>query len=766
MIDNKGTVKTAINNRVTYGAPPATPLEGDVWFDTAATPIEIKIWDDNVWRPINDADYDPENETNTAFSVVTVSGIDYLRITDTKGSLDVPLSSISQPHTGTPGSVFFAGTDGKPTENNSQLFWDATNTRLFIGPRATNDINNELNVGGSTRTSGLNNSDGTEGLPSYRFTNDKNTGMYTPDSDILAFTTAGIEALRIDDDQQVNANYNLSVVGAYKDSSGDSGTNGQILSSTATGTNWVNPSINTDNQKIDVYALNADGKNLDLSLESDAETTKQTDLSALNIAGDVTGTLAASKVEKIQNIPVSVTAPIDGQVLTYNTTASEWQPKIATNWNITGNASTTTTNFLGTTDDVKMQIRSNNLSMLEFGRRETLGLHQSYTDYNDLNQPLVYLKGNGSVAALQFAAAGASFYKPMFFTTTNGSFRLKGSSGGSDFFEIGSAGPANDGRLEFIIGDDGTEPIIFKRYDYRNSGFHKEFFRVQGSNGSASAKTRFGININTAQVPVDLDYDDPQTGSNIANSTLQINGSVSKSITTTTTALTLTEDHHTVILGGNHTITLPAATTCSGRVYVIKNPNTYATSISGYVNEQGITGIVTVNSATTLWLQSDGTNWQQISNNTSSSSGKSLFSVTTTPAISNTYYNPTTTSSWVQMNTVLPTTSIAVQTGDIVDVRVQISEDFNDGTYYDMGDVVRFYVTSPSLVGSPTMIETLLAGGDNTYEVAAASLSQMFTVTTNGTLTIGIEILYSDGSPRTFSTTQSGRGALQAIIYR
>lgn len=265
-----------------------------------------------------------------------------------------------------------------------------------------------------------------------------------------------------------------------------------------------------------------------------------------------------------------------------------------------------------------MQIRSNNTTMLEFGRRATLGLVDTKLDYTDINQAVVHVRGNGTTAALQFAASGASFYKPMFFTTTNGSFRLKGSAGGTDLFEIGSGGPTNDGRLEFIVGDDGPEPILFKSYNYRNSGFHKELFRVQGSENSANAKTRFGININTSQIPVDVEYDDPQTSSNIANSTLQVNGSVSKSIITTSGNLTLSEDHHTIVLGGNHTITLPTANTCLGRVYVIKNPNTFATSISAYVNEQGVTGIATVNSTSTLWLQSDGTNWQQISNSASS----------------------------------------------------------------------------------------------------------------------------------------------------
>ena len=250
---------------------------------------------------------------------------------------------------------------------------------------------------------------------------------------------------------------------------------------------------------------------------------------------------------------------------------TNWVSPSGNNWLISGNNSTSTSNFLGTINDVKMEIRSNNLPMLEFGRRQTLSLVQNYPDYTDIDQPLVHLKGNGSIAALQFTAAGADFYKPMFFTTTNGSFRLKGSGGRTDLFEIGSAGPSNDGRLEFIIGDDGSEPIVFKRYDYRNGGFHTELFRVQGSNGTASAKPRFGININSQEVPLDATYNDSSSsGYNIANSTLQVGGSISTAILRTTGSITLGENHHTVIITGLHNIVLPNANTCSGRVVCFK----------------------------------------------------------------------------------------------------------------------------------------------------------------------------------------------------
>ncbi|SEB37141.1 hypothetical protein SAMN04489761_0228 [Tenacibaculum sp. MAR_2009_124] len=291
---------------------------------------------------------------------------------------------------------------------------------------------------------------------------------------------------------------------------------------------------------------------------------------------------------------------------------TNWVSPSGSNWLITGNNGTTSSNFLGTTNDIKMQIRSNNLPLLEFGRRQTLGLVQNFPDYTDTNQPLIHLNGNGNVAALQFAASGASFYRPMFFTTANGSFRLKGSSGGTDLFEIGSAGPANDGRMEFIIGDDGNEPIVFKRYDYRNGRFHTELFRVQGSNGGANAKPRFGININPQQVSLDPTYNDTSSsGYNVANSTLQVGGSISTAILRTTSNISLNEDHHTVIITGTHNITLPAANSCSGRLYIIKNISGNNRTISTYKTLSNGNSTTVFNS-TALWLQSDGTSWQRI----------------------------------------------------------------------------------------------------------------------------------------------------------
>ncbi|MEM9144163.1 MAG: hypothetical protein AAGA86_14330 [Bacteroidota bacterium] len=229
---------------------------------------------------------------------------------------------------------------------------------------------------------------------------------------------------------------------------------------------------------------------------------------------------------------------------------SDWAPTSNTSWDLAGNSGDSAT-FLGTTNDIPLKLGSNGKDLLQSGRRQSMGLTQSYPDYDDANQYLTYIKGDNGVSALQFQADAANFYKPMFFTTATGNFRLKGSAAGTDFFEIGSAGTNNAGEMEFIIGDDGAEPFLFQRYDYRD-GLKKELLRIQGSGNSQVAKPRIGIN--TGQM---------------ANSTLQISGSFSAGIIETNANITLDESHHTVIVNSNSAVSLPSANSCQGRIYIL-----------------------------------------------------------------------------------------------------------------------------------------------------------------------------------------------------
>lgn len=287
----------------------------------------------------------------------------------------------------------------------------------------------------------------------------------------------------------------------------------------------------------------------------------------------------------------------ENQVLGW--TATGWKPITQTsssNWSFDGNANTLLTNILGTNTDVVMNIRSNNTTMLSFGRRQTLGLFDAngtgLYPYNQPDNSVSYIRGSNGISAMQFESASSLKYKPLFFTTSSGNFGFRGSAGRSDWFEVASNGTSNDGSLGFTIGDDGNEPIVFRKFN-KNTNSYVELMRMQGT--GLNAQVRVGINM---------------TG-NLANSTFEVRGSYAKTVKAVTTNVTLGELDHTSILSASVTaVTLPTASLCTGRIYILKKTTAQTVSITGFRNR---TNISTSNLPVGVTqLQSDGTNWQQI----------------------------------------------------------------------------------------------------------------------------------------------------------
>ncbi|QHS60408.1 beta strand repeat-containing protein [Chitinophaga agri] len=199
---------------------------------------------------------------------------------------------------------------------------------------------------------------------------------------------------------------------------------------------------------------------------------------------EVAGTTAATGISglRLKDLNAATVQAYNSKVLSINNNGDVivTQNAAANNWLISGNSGVDANNqFLGTTDDNRMVIRSNNTPLLEFGRRQTLGLTEGYTDYTDNDEMVTYMR-----SALQFSVpASVSFYKPKMWTTADGNFRMKGSSAGTDYFEFGATGTNNNGGFEFIIGDDGDEPIVFKSYTYAPSpGTFTEIMRLQNNN--------------------------------------------------------------------------------------------------------------------------------------------------------------------------------------------------------------------------------------------------------------------------------------------
>lgn len=102
-----------------------------------------------------------------------------------------------------------------------------------------------------------------------------------------------------------------------------------------------------------------------------------------------------------------------------------------------------------------------------------------------------------------------------------------------------------------------------------------------------------------------------------ADHTLKVNGSMSLKVATVVTSnntTTLDGDDYSIIYGGTITgnsVVLPAANTCSGRVYLIINHSSSSVTISSYITANGTTSTAVANGLN-LQIMSDGTNWHRI----------------------------------------------------------------------------------------------------------------------------------------------------------
>jgi hypothetical protein len=162
---------------------------------------------------------------------------------------------------------------------------------------------------------------------------------------------------------------------------------------------------------------------------------------------------------------------------------------LAATWKTTGNAGTdTTVNFIGTTDDKPLFLKSNSSTYMSMGRRQSLGLTQSYADYNDNNEKVTLLR-----SALQFEAPGANLYKPKIFIDANGHLRFKASAAGTDYVEFGAFGTSNSGGFEIITGDEGDEPVLFRSYN-STTATTSEMLRVQSGRMSLGGGSFDGTN--------------------------------------------------------------------------------------------------------------------------------------------------------------------------------------------------------------------------------------------------------------------------------
>lgn len=168
-----------------------------------------------------------------------------------------------------------------------------------------------------------------------------------------------------------------------------------------------------------------------------------------------------------------------------------------------------------------------------------------------------------------------------------GAFTGKSSTGSNNVFIGLSAGENETGSSKLYIDNSSTvSPLIYGDFDSNEVTI----------NDSLTVGKELGV------------------GTPIANSTLEVNGSVAAKFNSGLTAGTTQPDGTGMVWRystGTGTITLPSAASCTNRMYVIINQTGTTRTISSY-RDLTTTPQTTISSSVSLWVMSDGTNWYQI----------------------------------------------------------------------------------------------------------------------------------------------------------
>ncbi|HUC81373.1 MAG TPA: hypothetical protein VMR70_10680 [Flavisolibacter sp.] len=339
------------------------------------------------------------------------------------------------------------------------------------------------------------------------------------------------------------------------------------------------------------------------------------------------------------------------------------------NWSLNGNSGTNpSSNFIGTVDGQPLVIRTNNNERLRVDANGNVGIGTNAptaklnvdgsvkfenlaNGTNELN--VLVLNADGSVykrtmsssafenavkaingiqkQAISITAAGSTshdnvtvtntaadstiaIYLPVMDSATTTSSRPYGFLTNSDWTKIqnaiqtitiGAVASSSNVKGASITTNGSSREIVLHPADATNAGIVTAGTQTFGGNKtfqdsvSAAATMKVG-----------------STGS--ANSTMQVEGSLSMAIRTITANTAIAATDNTVLANttsGAVTLTLPAASGISGRIYTIKKigsggiDNQLTITPAGGATIDGGSSYVIYNDYTFVTLQTDGTNW-------------------------------------------------------------------------------------------------------------------------------------------------------------
>ncbi|MEM1340625.1 MAG: hypothetical protein AAGF96_22910, partial [Bacteroidota bacterium] len=582
-----GQVLTTVGGNVQWAAPTAGAVQTLATIDGDGTVgNELDLADDAVTTAkILDGEVQTDDiaDANVTEQKINPSATDGQVLTTVGGNVQWATPSGAE-NLANDNLTQDAGEDRTYDMNGSDLvFVDnsglATLGNVGIGNGA-NPPQNKLHVAGAGRFEGILNSDGNDGEPSYRFSGDTNTGMFRIAEDRLGFSTGGSEAMEIDANQNVIINEDLELEGDVIDNTGATGATGEVLTKNSGGqVIWAEPD---SGPVITSSAFTGNGQSgTPLDLANDAVTTLKIQDNAVTTPKILDGAVTSAKINDatIDNIDLGDMGATNGQVLRWNATASLWEPSNTVN-------GTEKHVFFADTDGSGIT-ETDRSFFWDTNARGGLGAL-----YIGARRPIT----QSDAVRLQLidSLQGGLVYPLMIQNLATGSM-ANGSATGI-LFSVEREGNFGKGALVYERSNNGARgDFHFLQRDA--TGFDTENPKIN-QDAVMTIKNDGNVGIDT-RTPT---------------STLEINGSVAASIRSESIGpVTVGDNDHTVIISGGVTqVDLPTASTCTGRMYIIKNTTGTTQTITSYVNSDASNVSETTLPTGILKVQSDGANWQQI----------------------------------------------------------------------------------------------------------------------------------------------------------
>lgn len=260
-------------------------------------------------------------------------------------------------------------------------------------------------------------------------------------------------------------------------------------------------------------------------------------INATSYTMTLTHQATSSSANQINTGGTSTTVTANGvATLVYNATLTKWVliggQGFPAGWSTTGNSGTTAgTNFIGTTDNQNLVVKTNN----------TTDLTISNTGWGGL---ITYANNRSSSTY----PSTTGYYTLSLPSNVDTSFSIVGSIGADDYFALYGNVPTStvstNGEMHIMSADDGNEPIIFEQFNQAGS-ITTERFRIH-SNGY------IGVNTSTPNVNLDIDGG------------LSIRPSTTVSLTADNQAVTVGNRSFLVLSSNNATATNRTFTLSSG----------------------------------------------------------------------------------------------------------------------------------------------------------------------------------------------------------